>query len=190
MPCARNSRAADLLRLALEHVDEQLADGLALLLGVVDAGERVEEQLLGVHMHQRDVVAVAEQRDHLLGLRPSRSRPWSTNTQVSWSPIASWISTAATAESTPPERPQITLPLPTWRADFLDRLVLEGAHGPVAGEPGDLAHEIAQQRRAMRRVHDLEMELGGVELARVVGDHGDRRVGRGAEHLEAGRQLA
>ena len=34
--------------------------------------------------------------------------------QVSCSPIASWISTAATAESTPPESPQITRPLPTW----------------------------------------------------------------------------
>ncbi len=33
--------------------------------------------------------------------------------QVSWSPIASWISTAATEESTPPDKPQITLPLPT-----------------------------------------------------------------------------
>ena len=44
----------------------------------------------------------------------SRSRPWSTKMQVSWSPTASWISTAATALSTPPERPQITRPLPTW----------------------------------------------------------------------------
>ncbi len=33
--------------------------------------------------------------------------------QVSWSPIASWISTAATELSTPPERPQITRPFPT-----------------------------------------------------------------------------
>ena len=37
----------------------------------------------------------------------------STKTQVSWSPIASWISTATTDESTPPLRPQITLPWPT-----------------------------------------------------------------------------
>ena len=50
-------------------------------------------------------------------------------------------------------------------ADFLDRLVLEGAHGPVAGEARDLAHEIADQRRAVRRVHDFEMELRGVEFA-------------------------
>ena len=42
-----------------------------------------------------------------------RMSPWSTNTQVSWSPIARWTSTAATLESTPPDRPQITLPLPT-----------------------------------------------------------------------------
>ena len=83
----------------------------------------------------------------------------------------------------------MTRPLPTWLADFLDRLVLEGAHGPVAGQPRHLAHEIAQQRRAVRRVHHLEMELRGVEFARVVADDGDRRIGRDAEHLEAFRQL-
>src|SRR5476651_2041620 len=70
-------------------------------------------------------------------------------------------------------------------ADFLDRLVLEGAHGPVAGQPGDVAHEIANERRAVRRVHDFEMELRGVEFARVVADDGDRRIGRDAKHAEA-----
>ena len=74
-------------------------------------------------------------------------------------------------------------------ADLLDRLLLEGAHGPVAAAARDLAHEIAQQRRAVRRVHHLEMELGGVELALVVGDHRDRRVLRRADHAEAFRQL-
>ena len=43
-----------------------------------------------------------------------RIRPWSTNTQVSWSPIARCTSSAATDESTPPESPQITRPSPTW----------------------------------------------------------------------------
>ncbi len=38
----------------------------------------------------------------------------STKTQVSWSPIALWTSAAATAESTPPDSPQITAPSPTW----------------------------------------------------------------------------
>ena len=43
-----------------------------------------------------------------------RSRPWSTNTQVSWSPTARWTSSAATAESTPPDSAQITRSSPTW----------------------------------------------------------------------------
>ena len=33
--------------------------------------------------------------------------------QVSWSPIASWISTEATAESTPPDSPEMTRAFPT-----------------------------------------------------------------------------
>ena len=43
-----------------------------------------------------------------------RISPWSTNTHVSWSPIARCTSSAATLESTPPESPQITRPSPTW----------------------------------------------------------------------------
>ena len=39
---------------------------------------------------------------------PSRSSPLSTKMQVCRSPIALWMSTAATLESTPPESPQIT----------------------------------------------------------------------------------
>ena len=42
---------------------------------------------------------------------PSRSRPWSTKTQCSRSPIARCTMAAATAESTPPERPQMARPL-------------------------------------------------------------------------------
>src|SRR5437762_8845311 len=49
----------------------------------------------------------------------------------------------------------------------------------------DLAHEVAQQRGAVRRMHDLEVELGGVEPALLVRDHGDGRIGRGADHPEA-----
>ena len=43
----------------------------------------------------------------------NRSRPLLTKMQVSWSPIALWSSMAVTAESTPPERAQITRPSPT-----------------------------------------------------------------------------
>ena len=73
-------------------------------------------------------------------------------------------------------------------ADLLDRLVLVGAHGPVAAALRDLANEIAQKLRPLRRVHHLKMELRGVELPLLVGDHGDRRVRRRTDHAEALRQ--
>ena len=43
-----------------------------------------------------------------------RSRPWSTNTQVSCFPTAFERRTAATDESTPPDRAHNTLPSPTF----------------------------------------------------------------------------
>ena len=41
------------------------------------------------------------------------------------------------------------------RPDLLDRLLAKGAHGPVAGEPCDLADEVADQLGAVGRVHHL-----------------------------------
>ena len=58
----------DLGRLALEGLDEQPADGLALGLGVGDAGERAEEFRRRLDMDQRDVVVVAEQPHDLVAL--------------------------------------------------------------------------------------------------------------------------
>ena len=43
-----------------------------------------------------------------------RIEPVSTNTQVSCGPIAECTNAAATAESTPPDRAQMTRPLPIW----------------------------------------------------------------------------
>ena len=71
------------------------------------------------------------------------------------------------------------------RADFLDRLVLEGTHRPVAGTAGDLAHKVAQDGGAVRRVDDFKMELRGVELARLIGDHRDWCIERSAAGDEA-----
>ncbi len=45
---------------------------------------------------------------------PWRISPVSTNTQVSWAPMALCTSAAATAESTPPDSPQMARASPTW----------------------------------------------------------------------------
>ena len=73
-----------------------------------------------------------------------RIRPWSTNTQVSWSPIARWTSSAATAESTPPERPQIARAVADLLAD-------RARPAPRSTEAGDQSraqpHDVAEEAR-------------------------------------------
>ena len=56
---------AELLRFLVEHLDEQPADGLALVLRVGDAGKTGKEARAGIDGDQRDVVMAAEQIDHL-----------------------------------------------------------------------------------------------------------------------------
>ena len=89
------------------------ADDLPLLLGLLDAGEQREEALLRLHVDERHVEVLAEVST-TCSASSLRSRPWSTNTHVSWSPTALWTSSAATAESTPPESAQRMRSEPTW----------------------------------------------------------------------------
>ncbi len=99
--------------------------------------------------------------------------------------MASWMSTAATAESTPPDKPADHPAGADLRADALDGLVAERLHGPVAAAAGDVAHEVADELRALRRVHDLGVELDRVELALLVRHDRERRIGRDRQRLEA-----
>ena len=96
---------------------------------------------------------------------------------------------AATAESTPPDSPQTTRPSSTCSRMRATSASRNCGHAPVAGAAGDLADEIGDQRRALRRVHHLGVELHAVEPARIVGDGRERRAGRDADRAEARRQL-
>ena len=96
---------------------------VALLLGIVDAGEPREEALLRLRRAR-----AARGSGRRTSRRPasasfSRSRPWSTKTHVSWSPTALWTSSAATAESTPPESAAEHALAADLRADPLDLLL-------------------------------------------------------------------
>ena len=98
--------------------------------------------------------------------------------------MASWIRTAATDESTPPERPQMTLAVADLLADGGDGLVAVGGHGPVAGEAGE-GGEVPEDAGAVDGVVDLGVELHGVEVALRVRGDGEGGAGRGADHREA-----
>ena len=183
------SVTCDFLGLALEHVDEQFADGLALFLRIVDAFERLEEKILGGDMHQRNVVVAAKQSDDALAFTEPQQPVIDEDASeliadrlVDENGGDRGIDAAGQAADHPA--------LPDLPADFVDRFVLECPHRPIAGAAGDVAHEVAQDGGAVRRVDDFKMELRGVEPALLVGDHCDRRIGRGADGHEALRAAA
>src|SRR5471032_3171631 len=117
-----------------------------------------------------------------------RSRPWSTNTQVSWSPMARWISAAATDESTPGQA-EDHLIAADLGADLLDRFRNIVGHIPVRLAAADLVHEAAQHGLALHRVRHFRVPLHTVEAALLVGHGGDRAAWRVAHQLEAGRHV-
>ena len=57
-------------------------------------------------------------------------------------------------------------------------------HRPVAGEARDLVHEVAEQLRAIRRMHDFRMKLHGIELALFVRYRSKRCACRNGDHFE------
>ena len=106
--------------------------------------------------------------------------------QVSRSPTARWTSAAATAESTPPDRAQMTSPSEPVAAAWastrvrisatVDSMKLAGVQ--VGAAPAMPTHEVAQDVPAARRVDDLGVELDAVEVPLRVGQAGERRSSR------------
>ena len=118
-----------------------------------------------------------------------RIRPWSTNTHVSWSPIARCTSRAATDESTPPESPQITRPVPTCARILSICSSMIEAGRPRARAAADLLEERGQHLLPVGRVDDLGVELDPVQAALDVLQRGDRRLRRARQRGEARRRL-
>src|SRR6267378_3701834 len=91
-----------------------------------------------------------------------RSRPVSTNTQVSWSPIARWMSAAA-------RKAKKDFLATDGVANFLHRLGDVVGHVPVVAAAADLVHEAIEDRTALAGVRHLRVELHAVEATRLVG---------------------
>ena len=68
VPCTRNRAVREPARRFLEDSDEELADRLALVLGVGDARKALEEPVGGFHVHQLDALVAMEGVDDLLAL--------------------------------------------------------------------------------------------------------------------------
>ena len=119
VPCASSST---LSRRAQEDVDEQIADDLALLLGIGDSLERAEKPLARID----DLDGHADflkLRRHLFALVLAHQSVIDEEAR-SFTP-ALCSSTASTVESTPPQTPQMTSRPADLRRISLDHLVLE-----------------------------------------------------------------
>ena len=116
---------------------------------------------------------------------PARSSPWSTKMHVSWSPTARCTMAAATAESTPPERPQMTCASPTCARIARHLLLDHVGAGPVGAEARDAVQEVLDGGLTKRRVLDLWVPLHAAHATLDVLERGDGRHVRGGEHREA-----
>ena len=176
------------MRLLVEHVDKGGADRLALVLGVGDAGELVEKQVAGVAMHQRDVVVAAEQAHDLLRL--AQAQQPGVDEDAGQLVADRLVQQGRGDRRSRPRRKgrRSTRPLPTWRADALDRLGAERGHRPVAADAADPVGEVAQQQPALRRVHDLGVEQDAVKAPGVIGGRGEGRAVADRHRAEIRRQ--
>ena len=94
-----------------------------------------------------------------------RISPWSTNTHVSWSPIARCTSSAATDESTPPRQAADDLAVADLLADARDLLLDDRGRRPRHVAAADVAQEALEDVLPVGRVDDLGVELDAVDAA-------------------------
>ena len=131
MPCARNSAPPSFLASASNTSMNSLPMVLRFCSGSVTPSSAPRKCVRGVDVHQRDVVVAAEQIDDGLAfVQPQQA----VIDEHAGELVADRLvdqhggDRGIDAAGQPADHPALADLL----ADFLDRLVLEGAHGPVA----------------------------------------------------------
>jgi hypothetical protein len=178
----------DPARRLLEHPDEQLADRLALVLGIGDARQSLEEPVAGPHVDQFDPLVALEGLDHLLGLAgPHQSGvDVDAGEPVSDRPVHEGGGHGRVdAARQPADGPAVT----DLFLDGLDRRVDDRLHRPARVAAGQAPQELFEQGRAVRGVDDLGVVLHPVDATLIVLEHRHRRVVGGGRGHEALRHL-
>ena len=165
-------------RLLLEDADELLADPASLLLRLVDALEPRQETLLGLDVDERDVEVAAERLGHLLGLVRAHE---AVVDEDAGELVADGLVDQQRGDRgvDAAREPADDAVAPDLGADPLDLLLDHGSGRPRGRRAGNVVEEVLQQVLAVRRVHDLGVELDAVEPAARVLERGNRcRCGR------------
>ena len=166
--------AAELGGLFLEHADEFVADDLALLLGILDAGQAGQEALPGIDHHEPHAeIALEGDPKELRFLlaheavvdvdagQPVADRPMDEGRRHRRIHAARQRADDQAVRTG--RRGMGVDPL----ADVGHGRIDEVAGGPRRRDPGDVHDEVAQDVLAARRVDDLRVELDAVQVARV-----------------------
>lgn len=170
---------ADLLRFGLEDTDELLADDLALLLRLGHALELFVEPLLGIDADEVQIVVPAGTEDgfDLIALVLSEEAVIDEDAGELLADRLRQEHRRHGGVDAARERAERLA-----RADLLaqgfDRRADEGRHLPIALAERDAIDEVFEDLRAVLRVHDLGMELHGIELSRRVFHRRHRAVRR------------
>lgn len=110
--------------------------------------------------------------------------------QCSLSPTARCVITAETVESTPPERPQMTVPSPTFSRIFFYFMIYPfGAERPFGLAAADVEEEGGEYLLPFRRVGDFRMELERRHHAVFGLEPGHSAAFAARRDAEASRQL-
>ena len=175
-------------RLLLEDADELLADPLPLLLGLGHAREPCEEALLRLRRGR-----AGRRSGRRRSRRPARPRPCAASRGRR---------TRRSADRRPPgaraaprrrcrRRPRARRARARRRrgrgsAPTCSSITAAGVH--VGRYAGDAVEEVLEHLLAVRRVHDLGVELDAVEAPRDVLERGDRRRAGTGDDTGAGRR--
>lgn len=185
-PLHKEIDLADLLRFGFKDTDEFLADDLALLLRLGHSLELFIETRLGVDADKVQVVR-AFRAEHGLDLVVLILSEEAVIDEDACQLLADRLREQDRRHGGVDAARKRTERLA--RADLLaqgfDRRLDEGRHLPIALAQRDAAHKVFKNLRAVFRVHDLGMELHGIELSCRIFHHRDGAVRGLCRHAKA-----
>lgn len=157
---------ADLLRFGFKDTDEFLADDLALLLRLGHALEFFIETLLGIDADKVQIVRAvrAEHGFDLVSLVLSEEAVIDEDARQLLADRLREQDRRHGGVDAARKRTE-RLARSDLLAQSFNRRLDEGRHLPIALAQRDAAHKVFKDLRAVFRVHDLGMELHGIELS-------------------------
>ena len=163
MPCARKSKSPSSGGFRFEDVDERRADDLALLLGIGDAGQAVEEQPRGVDEHERQLQPLEPPPNLCRFVEPQHA----VVDEDAGQPVADGAMDQQRRDRRVDAAAQAAddAPVAHLLADPRGRLLDERRHRPVAGAAADVEGEVAEDLEAAVGVRDLGVEEQRVRAA-------------------------